>query len=61
MLKQRKFWLWALLFLILEAILAAAVSYFLHFPLLDNFAYSSFLLFALAYFLFLKAMPGQIM
>ncbi|EWG10197.1 hypothetical protein [Cytobacillus firmus] len=49
---QRKFWIWALLFFILESILAAAVSFFLNFPLLDTLAYSSFILFALSLFTF---------
>ncbi|MCS0652876.1 MULTISPECIES: hypothetical protein [Cytobacillus] len=50
--KQRKFWVWALLFFVLESILAAVVSLLLNFPLLDTFAYSSFLLFAFSLFTF---------
>ncbi|MCM3090000.1 MULTISPECIES: hypothetical protein [unclassified Cytobacillus] len=49
---HRKFWIWAILFFILETILAAAVSFLLNFPLLDTLAYSSFLLFALSLFSF---------
>ncbi|WP_285856369.1 hypothetical protein [Cytobacillus oceanisediminis] len=43
MVRQKKFWVWALLFFILESILAAGISFFLHFPLLDTIAYSSFI------------------
>ncbi|RBP96464.1 hypothetical protein DFO70_101273 [Cytobacillus firmus] len=52
MVKQKKFWVWALLFFILESILAAGVSLFFHLPLLDTMAYSSFILFALSLFAF---------
>ncbi|WP_286168023.1 hypothetical protein [Bacillus sp. 22-7] len=59
--KQRKFWVWALLFFVLESILAAVVSLLLNFPLLDTFAYSSFLLLHSVYLPFHRAMPGLIM
>ncbi|MCS0674005.1 hypothetical protein [Cytobacillus firmus] len=52
MVRQKKFWVWALLFFILESILAAGISFFLHYPLLDTIAYSSFILFALSLFAF---------
>ncbi|WP_244671163.1 hypothetical protein [Bacillus sp. NTK034] len=52
MVKQKKFLVWSLLFFILESNLAAGISFFLHFPLLDTLAYSSFILFAFSLFAF---------